>query len=78
MEIIWGILGAIGVALLGFLGWGVKKLIVTTFNNTTQIALLNQTIGVLVKDIDGVAAVVGTARSRGQKITIEKGEDYED
>lgn len=49
VTIIWSGIGALAVALLGMLVWGLKILITTMFDNTVQIKLLSEKISELVK-----------------------------
>jgi len=49
VTIMWTVLGAVATAFLGLLFWGVKKLIMTTFENTVQIKILNKHIEELIK-----------------------------
>lgn len=41
LIIIWTACGAIMTGILGLIFWGIKKLIVTMFENTIQIKILN-------------------------------------
>jgi len=49
VTIMWSVLGALAVAGLGLLSWGVKKLIVASFENTLQIRILNEKIGEIIR-----------------------------
>jgi len=77
LTIFWAVFGAFGTMSLTLIAWGIKRLITLTLSNTSDIRLIQQMLSVAFKDIDGVAAVVGTKRSRGQKINENKG-DYDE
>lgn len=49
LHIIWSVFGAVGLAILSFIGWGIKKLVTTTFENTVAIKILDGHIERLVK-----------------------------
>ena len=51
IHILWSIIGAVGVAALGLLSWGVKRLIATAFENTIQIRMLNQKLEEIIGSI---------------------------
>jgi len=76
LVIIWSIVSALGGGLLLLILWGIKKLINMTLANSTQIEVLHTKMNIVFRDIDGVAAVVGTQRSKGKK--LNEGDEDED
>lgn len=69
LDIILSVFGAIGTLGLALIGWGIKRLITMTLENHTAIQLL-------AKDVDGLARIIGTERSRGEKNGIKKGDTH--
>lgn len=49
ITIMWTIVGAVATTFLGLIAWGLKKMIMTTFENTVQIKLLTEKLDTLLK-----------------------------
>lgn len=67
IQTMWSIFGAMGIALLSFIGWGLKKLVTTTFENTVAIKLLDSHIEKLIKGyakIEKLETDINQAHSR--------------
>lgn len=74
LTLVWSILGSIGVAFLGLLVWGIKKLIITTFENTLSINNLGSKLEEFTKQIELIPKLqrdLGAAHDKIRK--IEKG-----
>lgn len=74
LNIIWSILGAIGVAFLGLLVWGIKKLVVTTFENTFAISKLSDKLEKFTEQIELLPKLEKDVGAAHEKIrNIQKG-----
>ena len=52
LDLIWGILGALGVTLLGIWAWAIQRHIAATTANTVQIAVLGEKVSQLQATIE--------------------------
>lgn len=73
LQIIWSILGAVGVCVLSLIGFGIKKLVTTTFQNTVAVKLLDTHIERLLKGYEKIQKIEEDVNEAHKKIRQIRG-----
>lgn len=71
------IIGGLGTIFLALLVWGLKALITAILNNTTELAIIQNTLKILVEDAKAIPKMKEDINALHGKVRNIKGPDSE-